>query len=224
MCFSAEASFTAGTMLSVIGVYSVKQVTQRSQLAFAAIPFLFAAQQFSEGMFWLSAGGSMDAHWQAPAVMIFLMFAQVIWPVWVPLSVWLLEPDGRRKKILSSFLALGSLLGAYHLYCLLVYPSGAEISGHHVAYHLDFPKAISNLSGVAYILVTIAPLFVSAVARMRVLGFAIAGSFIVTIYLYTQHFISVWCFFAAVISGIVVWVVSERRATVHTKHAAADSQ
>jgi hypothetical protein len=47
MCFSANASFGMGAVLMVAGIASVKKVNNLSQVIFAAIPLLFAVQQFS---------------------------------------------------------------------------------------------------------------------------------------------------------------------------------
>jgi hypothetical protein len=54
MCFSASASFGASLVLSVIGVATIKNTRHREQLPFASIPFVFAVQQFSEGVLWLT--------------------------------------------------------------------------------------------------------------------------------------------------------------------------
>jgi hypothetical protein len=48
MCFSAEASFAGGAMLSVIGIASSRNISRTKQRLFAAIPLIFALQQFAE--------------------------------------------------------------------------------------------------------------------------------------------------------------------------------
>ena len=54
MCFSATASFTAGTALVVVGTIAVRQVRRRSELPFALIPALFGIQQLIEGALWMT--------------------------------------------------------------------------------------------------------------------------------------------------------------------------
>lgn len=49
MCFSAPVSFSAGAVL--LGLGSAKRPRE---LPFAAIPLLFAIQQLSEGVIWLT--------------------------------------------------------------------------------------------------------------------------------------------------------------------------
>ena len=54
MCFSATASFVAGTSLSVIGVATLKHVKRKTEIPFAMIPLLFGIQQLTEGVIWLT--------------------------------------------------------------------------------------------------------------------------------------------------------------------------
>ena len=54
MCFSAAASFTAGAVLTGIGVATLRKVEHPTYYLFASIPLLFAVQQFSEGVLWLT--------------------------------------------------------------------------------------------------------------------------------------------------------------------------
>lgn len=49
MCFSAGASFAAGTILSIVGVVAINKTDYKKQFFFAATPLLFAVQQFAEG-------------------------------------------------------------------------------------------------------------------------------------------------------------------------------
>jgi hypothetical protein len=54
MCFSAEASFAGGVIISAIGVATIRKIHQPSQLVFGLIPLFFGVQQFCEGFLWLS--------------------------------------------------------------------------------------------------------------------------------------------------------------------------
>jgi hypothetical protein len=57
MCFSATANFVGSAVLGSIAVATLKEVTHRRQLLFAAIPALFAIHQFTEGFVWLGLDG-----------------------------------------------------------------------------------------------------------------------------------------------------------------------
>ena len=77
MCFSATASFGASIVLSAIGVVSIKKVQHHYQCMFAAIPLLFAIQQFSEGILWLTLPYPDLHYFQSVTTLFYLVFAQI---------------------------------------------------------------------------------------------------------------------------------------------------
>jgi hypothetical protein len=208
MCFSTNVSFGSGVVLSVVGIVAFKNVRTPSQLAFAAIPFLFALQQFSEGFVWLSLTQKAYQNWGNSAVNMFLIFAQVVWPLWVPLSVWVIETDVKRKKALFWLVGAGALLAGYHVYSLAFYPVSAAISSHHILYTLASPIS-RYLTGPLYIIVSLLPLFMSSHKKFSLLGFIGIGSILLTVAFYMTYLISVWCFFAALNSLLVVYLIRE---------------
>src|SRR5438105_4037091 len=131
MCFSAEASFSASVVLGVIGVVAVKKVNVSSQLAFACIPFLFSFQQFTEGVLWLSLSTKEFAFLQPITTYLFLIFAQIIWPTWVPLSIMFIERDMKRIKMFRIISGIGITLSLYLTYCFLFYNVSSEIDHNH---------------------------------------------------------------------------------------------
>jgi hypothetical protein len=213
MCFSATASFTAGVILTGIGVATLKKVEHRSHILFASIPLLFAIQQFSEGTLWLTlpSGNPNYATYRQLATYTFLFFAQVTWPFLVPLSVLLLEKQRSRKKIQRVFVGIGLVVSAYLCFCLFTFPVKASIVGYHCSYQQDYPAALREVGGVLYIMATIAPLFFSHVRRMWMLGVTILISYVVTALFYEHYVLSVWCFFASVISISVYLIMVEIR-------------
>ena len=85
MCFSATASFVAGTALSVLGVATLRTTRSRREIAFAAIPLLFGLQQIVEGVLWLSF--RFDApQLNVAMTYLFSLFSHVLWPIFVPFS------------------------------------------------------------------------------------------------------------------------------------------
>jgi hypothetical protein len=202
MCFSATASFTAGVVLTGIGVATLRKVEHPRHILFASIPLLFAFQQFSEGMLWLTiplenVNATTTKNFFTN---VFLFFAQVIWPFLVPLSVMLLEKQRSHKNIQSIFVGIGSVVSVYLFYCLLYFPVKASIVGYHCAYQQDYPVVLREAGGFLYIIATIAPLFFSHVRNMWLLGLTILLSYLVTALFYEHYVLSVWCFFASVIS------------------------
>jgi hypothetical protein len=206
MCFSASASFGAGVVLSVVGVASVKKAQTPSQAIFAGIPLLFAVQQVTEGFLWLALTDPAHASLQQVTTYTFLFFAQVVWPLWIPFSILKLEPKDRRRVIEKVLVGVGAVVSLYLGYCLMSYHVEAKVIGHHISYEQDYPTPLSLFGNSLYGIATVVPLFLSRVRHMRVLGITILISYAITAILYTDYVVSVWCFFAAIIS-IAIYVI-----------------
>lgn len=217
MCFSVEASFGAGIVLSVIGVASLKKAQSPSHLLFASIPLFFAVQQIIEGFLWLALPDPNWAQWHKPLTYLFLIFAQIVWPLWVPVSIVLLEKDGKSHKIQKIFVVLGLLVSVYLGYCLMNYPVGAAIQGYHISYEQDYPKDLRIYIGALYVISTIAPPFFSSIRRMWMLGTTVLISYLIATLFYNHYLVSVWCFFASIISFSVYLIMIEKKSGLALK-------
>jgi hypothetical protein len=207
MCFSATASFVTGSILVGGGATSIKIAQKSAHIPFALIPVLFGLQQFSEGFLWLALENEGYANWELIFATAFLLFAQGIWPIWVPFAIWRLEKDEKRKKILAVFLIMGGIVSLYLTYCILSLPVSANIKGGHVAYVVEFPHTETYYLAVIYLIPILVSPLVSTVKWMKIIGILIAASFFITKYFFDGYVISVWCFFAAVISiGVLIIV------------------
>ena len=121
MCFSPEASFAGGAIITAVGVFTLRKVHKPSQILFATIPLFFGFQQIAEGFVWLTIPLPQFIVVQKIFVYTFMITAQVIWPVLIPLSVLFMEESKKKKKILFYFLSTGILLAAYYSFCLMFY-------------------------------------------------------------------------------------------------------
>jgi hypothetical protein len=117
MCFSATASFGVGVILTVIGVASLKKARHPTQVLFAAIPLIFAVQQISEGMLWLILPHPELLHFKKYITYSFLIFAQIIWPLWLSMAVLLLEKSKTRRLFQKILVGVGLLVSGYLTYC-----------------------------------------------------------------------------------------------------------
>ena len=200
MCFSATASFSAGALLLGIGALTLKSARGPRELPFAAIPMLFAIQQLSEGVIWLTF------RYEAPllnAVMthFYSFFSHVLWPIYGPVAVLLLEPPGWRRRALLAFIAAGVAVGAYLLYFLFAFPIVSRPIGQHIEY--VSPHFFAMAAMTLYLLsTTVSPIF-SRYPMVNVFGILALLSFGAAYYFYATWFISVWCFFAALLSAVV---------------------
>jgi hypothetical protein len=210
MCFSASASFGAGVVLSAIGVVSIKKAKASSEILFAAIPLIFAVQQISEGFLWIALSHPGNQGLQQFSTYCFLFFAQVVWPVWVPLSILKFETNPKRKRVGWILTIIGAMVSIYLAYCLITYDVESRIIGFHISYLQDYPTGIGTTSAIFYMVATIGPPFFCSARYMWALGLAILISYIVTTIFYTDYIVSVWCFFASVISIAVLGIVYTR--------------
>lgn len=209
MCFSATVSFTAGAVLTVIGIASFKKATKPNERLFAVIPLLFAVQQFAEGFLWITLSNSSHAQLEKVCTAVFIIIAQIVWPIWVPLSIQQMEINRTARQLLSYFTGLGLIVSLSLMWYFITYGVKAEIDGYHITYLQTYPDLFKGIGGYFYVLVTILPPFFSHFKRMWLLGLAILISYLVTKMYYNNYLISVWCFFAAVISTVVYYVLFE---------------
>ena len=209
MCFSAGASFAGGAVLSAIGYATVKESHKPSHKLFASIPLLFAFQQFSEGIIWISLKqGGYDTI-QTAATYFFLMMALIVWPMLIPLSIYKMEEDVKKKKILKILAVAGLVLSAYYSVCLVNLNVQPQINQFHIQYVNNFPKKIGLVAFGLYAIVTLVPLFISSVRKMNLFGALSLVSCFITGVFYKEYLTSVWCFFAALISAVVYLIVKE---------------
>jgi len=211
MCFSAEASFAGGIIITAIGVAVVTKVHKPSQILFACIPLFFGLQQFTEGVLWLTIPNPEYLGVQKFATYFFLFMADILWPALIPLSVLLMEKDARKRKIIWMLLIAGMTVSAYYATCLLFLHVTPQIFGYHIKYSTDFPKIPSIPVFILYLIASITPLFVSSIQRTHLLGVLMFLSCLVTAVFFTQYLTSVWCFFAALISAVIFWILRDSK-------------
>ncbi len=199
MCFSAAASFIAGVSLSAIGVVTLQKASNRAEIPFASIPLLFGVQQLIEGMLWLSF------HFGIPLLNVsmtylFVLFSHVLWPIFVPYSIGLLETVVWRKKVIRIFQLIGSAVGLYLLYFIIRFPITSEIKVHVLYVFPDFHKPPVLL---LYVAATCVSGFFSSHRMINIFGISALLLFMLSYWFYMVAFFSVWCFFSALLSGVI---------------------
>lgn len=199
MCFSATASFVAGTVLVALGVAALRATRRRAEIPFAAIPLLFGLQQLVEGTLWLSF--SFDAaQLNVAMTYLFSMFSHVLWPIFVPFSIGLLEAVPWRRKVIWSFQGVGLLVGLYLLYMIVEFPVTSVAAANIVYVSPHFYKFPVML---LYLAATCVGCFFSSIATIRLFGTLALFLFGIAYGFFAVALFSVWCFFAAVLSSII---------------------
>jgi len=208
VCFSASVSFGLSATLATIGAVSLARNSSKPQRLFAAIPLVFAAQQAAEGMVWLTIDGShATLNWLA--VRAFLGVALMVWPIWAPLALMLVEQNPVRRRALAALTWAGGAVALCALVLLARFGPVPHVAGHSIRYDYERSNdAASHLFYLfAYVVPTVAPWFVSTRSQSRPLGILLLISLLSSAIVQRDALTSVWCFFAAVLSSLILLVV-----------------
>lgn len=226
MCFSATASFVAGSALIPLGGAACLQAwkVDRRYLTLAAFPALFGIQQSIEGHLWRSFDEPSMAVSHA-AAMAFLFFAYLLWLVLTPLAAFFIEDRVWLRRAFWGAAVAGGIFGL-SLYLPLVFrPDWLSVELVHNSIQYDTRLIYDGVGSVTILRVVYAaviclPLLASTARGVRTFGVLIAISVIVTFLFAVYAFTSVWCYFAALLSGYVVFLIyrlpcrSQRIATI----------
>ena len=200
MCFSASASFIAGTALSVIGVAALGKAETKNERPLAMIPLLFGIQQLTEGVIWLTFSHDAPVLRQTMTY-VYSGFSHVLWPMYVPFAMYALEAERWRKKILLGFEAAGALVGLYLLFFIVTRPVVATVVGKHIVYaspHFYLAPVI-----VLYLAATCVSCFFSSHGFVKLFGVLALLSFLAAYIVHVAALVSIWCFFAAILSLLI---------------------
>jgi len=227
MCFSASASFTAAAVLMPLGLYSThiaRKTAQPDYVPLALTPFFFGVQQFVEGLEWTAIDQGKVEPLTSLAGLGFLFFAYCFWMIWIPWSAWSVarSTDSRALQdrlkgvaIVATLLGIGfylpvllnppALQPAVHSTGRLVY----DISNLHSAFH-NFvnTKPVGELVYWGFIVL---PLLAVKDKAVKLFGALIFVSIFLTWITYSKTFNSVWCFYCAVLSIFVLYIINRPR-------------
>lgn len=200
MCFSATASFAASAVLGTTGIVALSAVKDKRDYFIAAVPVLFAVQQFIEGLVWVTLGQGLLTESLAYG---FLFFAFLLWPVYIPLAVWAHERNPSRKCLLRYLIFFGSLGSFYLLVVLFTQSLGVELAGNSLCYKINAPFEVPRI--ILYVSVTIGALLMSTSRLIQWFGALSLLSAAFAWFAYEKAFTSVWCFFAAALSLLIAF-------------------
>ena len=212
MCFSATASFTVAATLAPVGIYCVHRARREAprSLLFAAFPLVFALQQAIEGVVWMH----LAEHMQQPgtAAYGFLFFSHFFWLWWVPLAAWYLEPADAKKTLCGVITALGLCYGLSLYAPLLLMDEWVRVAvvDHSISYQVGLIyEGLLRREWVhgLYALCVISPLLLQSDFHVRIFGGVVLLSMVIASQEFTQAYISVWCFFAAVASAYLLFML-----------------
>lgn len=212
MCLSAPVSFAAAAVLIPLGAATMRRAwtSDRRYLAVAALPALLGVQQLIEGLIWIEG-----AHANRPNVEIlslaYTFFAWIVWPVWIPLSAYFVEPP-RRQPAYLIFIIVGAMLGSIQWLPYLAHTGWLKVRFLDYAVQYSDQQLLDVIVGrpltyAVYSGLVIVPMLLSSDRRLRAFGGLIAAVLAVTLAFFQWAYISVFCFGGAVASLYLAWMI-----------------
>jgi hypothetical protein len=214
MCFSAAASFIASGSIGAIGTASLLKAPNGRERAYAAVPFIFAAQQAVEGVVWLTMGSPVL---NMVSVKAYLMFAYAFWPAYIPWAVRMAEPSPTRRRFMFPLIIAGWVIGATGLVAVILSQTPVAFYCGNLRYVMPM---INPLYGLFYVGVGTLTCLMSSSRWIVAFGISLVASCAVAFTVYTNAGPSVWCFFAAMLSFLVYFHIRQRRVAADRKKKA----
>jgi hypothetical protein len=209
MCFCASASFGLGALLVASGLQILLATKAKRFYFFAAIPLFFGIQQIAEGFVWQALAGITSVGSLEFWSYFFLFFAYIVWPIYIPFSLYKVEKKRQHKKLLALLIPVGIAMSLLLLYALFIYPLSITVEQRHIVY--SFGETVSDWLSIlflcVYALATVVPFFLSSEKKLRLFGAALFASALITYSVWQMAFTSVWCFFSAFLSLSIYFIV-----------------
>ena len=177
----------------------------------AAYPLAFGLQQAIEGAVWhgINSGNQSLVDY---AAQYYVFFSHFFWLFWVPFSVYYMEKAGARKRFLGILTIIGALYGL-SLFIPLILGEGwlvVELVRDSILYSTTtiYDGIIDRqvVRGI-YALQVFLALVLSSNPRVRVFGVMILISVTGAFVFFKYAFVSVWCFFAAILSAYILFML-----------------
>ncbi|NOZ32840.1 MAG: hypothetical protein GXP01_07165 [Alphaproteobacteria bacterium] len=214
MCLSQAVSFTASGFLVVGGAFAIAKAYQvnKRYLPVAFMPLFAGIQQFTEGTVWWGVNTG-DPAITLLGAMGFIFFTWFMWPFWIPLSVYVLEPNDSKRRPWLLAMTLGGLAFGLALYVHHVLnPAWIDVSVNQnsLAYEgtmiLDYlmPR---NLTYLIYLFLIIAAPLLSRYLHMRWFGVTVIGVVVVDVLFLRYAYISFFCLLAGLGTLHLIYII-----------------
>lgn len=216
MCFSASVSYGSAALLISTGAVTTLGNKSKQQRMIAAIPFIFGIQQAAEGVVWQSMGQDVAGVFSQYGALLFVTVALVVWPSWLPWSLYHIEENQKRKRILGVIGVMGLAVSLLAVSVLFTVEVQAYVVGHSLGYSFLNMKRFwpAGIDFLLYDIPTMVPFFVSSLRTVKKAGYLVFAGMVLAQAINREATTSIWCFFAAVISLYiavnVLWVEKGR--------------
>jgi hypothetical protein len=193
----------------LIGILTLLKVSQPREVPLALLPLFFGLHEFAQGFVWLGTAGAIAPRATEMAETFYLFYAKGLLQFWVPLAVWLLEPRGWRKGVLGVLTLFGGAMTFYALYALAQAPADVYVRNDALVYAT--PRLNHLWLALGYILTTVGALMLSSSIAIALYGLLNLIGLSLVYGLAPYAFTSLWCLYAALLSGLLYFYFVERR-------------
>lgn len=178
----------------------------------AVYPLAFSLQQIIEGLVWIGVN-SGDQTLVAVASRGFLFFSHFFWLAWVPFSIYWLESEIWRRRLLLCLTVIGVASGLSVSVPSLLMADWLTVE--HVQQSLEYKTVLiydslvsRTVLRVIYAVIIVSALLLASNWQIRVFGGLILVSLLVASHFFAHVLISVWCFFAAILSIYIAIILA----------------
>jgi hypothetical protein len=214
MCFSTTGSFVIGSALVATSTFTIKEASKKDKnyIPFACIPLFFGIQQIIEGFVWVGIlfGHHLMVH---AASLMFTFFAFGFWPFYAPFSMFFVgkKESPVHRKILLILASIGAFAGFYSYIPILIglFPVRTMVIHHSINYGVNLNHALQNINSIIYLIVVILPFLIVANKGIKIFGAMLLILSIIASYIFFGNYISVWCFFAAILSVDILYILKK---------------
>lgn len=204
MCLAPQVDVIAGTAMAVVAVDAVRHCRDLRTAPLALLPAIFAFHTLTSAVVWWGLQGVVSASVGSSATQLFLAIAFVLWPVYLPMAILLIEPPGWRRSALVGLLGLG----VYSSVTFLVPLLAGQGSAQACPYYIDFEIAgVDMMSSVLYLVATCGALLLARDRHLVLWGWMNVAAVGLLILMAGRGLPSLWCFWAACTSVFVAWLL-----------------
>lgn len=132
--------------------------------------------------------------------------------------MWLLEKKSVQRRIYLLFSIIGVFVAVSFIHILLFHHASAIINAFHIDYTFDYIPSHPWLFTGLYLIATIVSLLISSFKKMWLFGIVNLASYLFTKIFFHGHVVSIWCFFGAISSIIVLLIILELNVSTEKKN------
>ena len=214
MCFSASVSYSSSAVLVATGLYAVRQsrrLTGHTGYGRRSPSSSASSKPSKDGYGRCSKRAILTL--RCRMLRAFHFFSHFLWLWWFGLGAYFVEPGKIRKRIIGACTLFGVFAGTLVYAVILSHPEWMLVSvrEHSVVYKFSVPYRDSIHLPVTpaglYALTVLVPLFFSSHRHIKIFGGLVVLSSLLASEIYGYAYVSVWCFFAALLSLYLVYMI-----------------